>query len=995
MLTFPRPIMLRTKSKRLTSSRRLRFRPQCEVLEDRLAPASTITVTTLAEGAGSLSGGGSSFADTTLRGAVKSAEAGLAGSGPFTIQFAAGLTGNINLSMNDPASLNGPTALVINANITINGNPGIVIQRDPTLGGMGAGTPLRLFLINAAAGNLTLNNLTLQNGLATNVAGGHPNEDGAAIDLVAGTLAVNRCVVTGNASTDPGGHSYGAGLYQSMSTTATVNYSTFSNNNSNYGGAITTRGTLTVNNCTISNNTCPNFGGGGLTTWTPTGPTTVINSTITGNKATSPGNGYGGGICNGSGGKLYLTNCTVSNNTAYGSGNSGTGFGGGGIDSKGTSVTLKNTIVAGNTDKDLVVASQAPDIAGTAIANFCLVQSITGWTPGAGSGNNLTGMNPMLGALQTNGGPTQTMALQAGSPAIDAGSNALVPGGVTTDQRGTGFARIINGGKGLIVDIGAYEFNPVSTMTTLTSSGNPTHFSLPVTFTATVTFTSGGSGPMPGTVTFTIDGAAQAPVALNNGVTTLTTSTLTVGSHTVTAQFNGINISGTLLGQSSAMLTQIIDQLPVATFTTLTSSRNPLAFGQNVTFAATVTDNVAMAGTPSGTLTFFIDGVAASTVTLSNGKATFTPVGLSAGPHTVTAQYNGQASGNFLFSASSGSVVQRVVFIGIEAVGSDAGFLTQVNVYDKATGKLLDIIVPFGSSFTGGARVAVGDVNGDGVADIIVGAGPGGAPEVNIYDGRTFQLITTFFAFSPSTANGIGLGNGGVNNLNGAAGVFGAPAFTGGVYVAAGDVNGDGFADIIVGAGPGTSPQVQIFDGKTGSLLTNFFAFGTPFFRGGVRVAAGDVNGDGFADILLAAGPGGGPQVEVIDGRHMQPLFSVFAFGTPSFSGGVFVGSGDVLGAGYDDIIVGAGGGGGPQVEVFDGMSQAVIANFFAFGVPSFGGGVRVAGLDITNNGRAAILAAAGPGGNPQLQAVDGLTLAVLTNFFPFSPGITSGVFVG
>jgi hypothetical protein len=89
---------------------------------------------------------------------------------------------------------------------------------------------------------------------------------------------------------------------------------------------------MSITACTLNGNSCPVFGGGALTTWTPTGNTTIINSTITGNIASGAGNGYGGGICNGSGGKLYLTNCTVSGNTAS------SVPGGGGIENKGTKI---------------------------------------------------------------------------------------------------------------------------------------------------------------------------------------------------------------------------------------------------------------------------------------------------------------------------------------------------------------------------------------------------------------------------------------------------------------------------------------------------------------------------------------------------------------------------------------------------------------------------------------------------------------------------------
>src|SRR5207253_182607 len=115
-----------------------------------------------------------------------------------------------------------------------------------------------------------------------------------------------------------------------------------------------------------------------------------------------------------------------------------------------------------------------------------------------------------------------------------------------------------------------------------------------------------------------------------------------------------------------------------------------------------------------------------------------------------------------------------------------------------------------------------------------------------------------------------------------------APGFSGGVFVAAGDVNGDGKADIITGAGPGGGPHVEVFSGADGSVLDSFFAY-NPAFTGGVSVAAVDFNGDGKADIVTGAGPGGGPHVRVRDGKTLNDLASFMAY-DPTFTGGVFVG---------------------------------------------------------------------------------------------------------
>ena len=135
-------------------------------------------------------------------------------------------------------------------------------------------------------------------------------------------------------------------------------------------------------------------------------------------------------------------------------------------------------------------------------------------------------------------------------------------------------------------------------------------------------------------------------------------------------------------------------------------------------------------------------------------------------------------------------------------------------------------------------------MNGDGTADIITAPLAGGGPDIHVDDGKTGQLIRQFFAFDPN--------------------------FTGGSYVAAGDVNGDGYADIVVGADAGGGPNVVVFSGRDNSVLANFFAY-DPAFTGGVRVAAGDVNADGHADIIAGAGAGGGPNVTVFSGANGAP----------------------------------------------------------------------------------------------------------------------------
>ena len=173
------------------------------------------------------------------------------------------------------------------------------------------------------------------------------------------------------------------------------------------------------------------------------------------------------------------------------------------------------------------------------------------------------------------------------------------------------------------------------------------------------------------------------------------------------------------------------------------------------------------------------------------------------------------------------------------------------------------------------------------------------------------------------------------------------PAFAGGVSVAAGDVTGDGVADIITGAGAGGGPHVRAFSlaGGVATEVASFFAY-DPAFAGGVSVAAGDVTGDGVAEIITGAGPGGGPHVRAFSlaGGVVTEVASFFAY-DPAFPGGVSVAAGDVTGDGVAEIITGAGAGGGPHVRAFSvaGGVATEVASFFAYD-PAFPGGVNRGG---------------------------------------------------
>ena len=334
-------------------------------------------------------------------------------------------------------------------------------------------------------GTTTLTNCT--------VSGNSASYDGGGLYNYGGTTTLTNCTVSGNSASGNGG-----GLYNDYGGTTTLTNCTVSGNSAGTTAAACTTprrhdhadqlhrqrqlrqrrrrrpvqrldGTTTLTNCTVSGNSATGSAAAACA-HRHDGTTTLTNCTVSGNSAS----GNGGGLYISYGGTTTLTNCTVSGNSASGNG--------GGVYStelRGTT-TLTNCTVSGNSAGTTAAACdnagrhgdprqhhrggehghhRGPDALGTFASQG---NNLIGETDGSSGwvGSDLTGtiaqpLDPVLAPLGDYGGPTQTMALLLNSPAIDAGNNALIPAGVTTDQRG--FARIVNG----TVDIGAFETNGI------------------------------------------------------------------------------------------------------------------------------------------------------------------------------------------------------------------------------------------------------------------------------------------------------------------------------------------------------------------------------------------------------------------------------------------------------------------------------------------------------------------------------------------------------
>lgn len=465
--------------------------------------------------------------------------------------------------------------LPLTTNVTIDGSP---LAVPITL----SGTFVRVFSVNGGV-TATLKNLKITNTQVSGTGGGILN---------AGNLTVTNSTLSGN-----------------KAVTTTGN-----------GGAIYNSGTLIVTNSTLSGNIADGTGGGGAIY--NTGTLTVTNSTFVENSASAVGGGNGGGIHNS--GTLTALNSTFSGSTADGWG--------GGIYNSGT-LNYTNTILANSTLANGGDCYFAGGTLGTNTNNI-VENVVTGFTCGTPASTS----DPMLSALASNGGATQTMALNTGSPAINTGTNSGCP---ATDQRGT--ARP----QGATCDIGAYEV--VLHTLTVTLAGTGTVTSSPtgidcgstcayafnsgtlVTLTATpgsgFAFAgwSGGVCTGTGTCQVTMDAAKAATATFAPSYNMFITKT-GAGSGTVTSSPAGINCGATCLYSFASGTVVTLTASPTAG-----SSFNGWS-GEGC--SGTGTCQVTMSAAKSVTADF----VALPTFTLSvskagagTGTATSSPVGINCG----------------------------------------------------------------------------------------------------------------------------------------------------------------------------------------------------------------------------------------------------------------------------------------------------------------------------------------------------------------------------
>jgi hypothetical protein len=496
-----------------------------------------------------------------------------------------------------------------------------------------ASTMNRVFDIAGGAA-ATLSGLTITNGFLTSGYGGGLQNAG-------GTLTMANCTVTGNLVVNGGS---GGGLENSG--TMTLTNCTLSSNTvaqGAVGAGVFNTGAMSLTNCTISGNSSGGDGGG----LENSGGMALTNCTLTGNVANLNGGGlenrgtisltdctvgsnsadYGGGLRN-EGTSMTLTNCTIAGNQGFNDG--------GGLSTYGA-VTLTNVTVSGNISFSGVGGLSnhgTARLTNTIVAGNTRGQISGGFTDG---GHNLIGGNPLLAALGNYGGPTPTLALLPGSPAI--GGGATGPGIPTTDQRGlprTGH-----------IDVGAFQsegftLTPVygsTPQTALAGKAFENPLAVRVTPANPVEPVDGGVvgftvAPATGGATATLSAATASVVDTIAGEVAGVTATANAvpGTYTVTATSAGAGQTGLVLTNASLVVTTAQDELDDAHG--LVSLRMAVGYADSLPGASTITFDTAVFGTTPQTITLTngpleltnpatttIDGPGANLLTVSGNNA--------------------------------------------------------------------------------------------------------------------------------------------------------------------------------------------------------------------------------------------------------------------------------------------------------------------------------------------------------------------------------------
>ncbi|AWM37642.1 beta strand repeat-containing protein [Gemmata obscuriglobus] len=665
----------------------------------------------------------------------------------------------------------------------------------------------------------------------------------------------------------------------------------------------------------------------------------------------------------------------------------------------GDAVTIGGTLttVAGGT-VNVNVDAGAVDVGVGGAVTFSATSNVSGATVmnvTGGADDDTFNLRPLTTGITTNliaaaGADTLNIDLTAATASAFGNITAVGTGTFSFGNRGsvvaTGLESVAATGGTYALNIGLQtagfqDGNASPDVTTVSNTGSALNVTVQANSTgATQTLFSGRTGDVStltvtgstdrDTVTVDLTNPLPAVTVVGGGPTTIPGDTLNL----ITTNANGATFTPvvgggtyTFANRSAVTFSQIeVGPAPVLRVAASDASAAEGATPDTGTFTITRVGDTSAALTVTYTLSgTAVNGVSyqalTGTVTFAPGASTatvtLTPIDNSSvdGTRTAVLTLSPSASYEIAAGASQATIaiadndaLGRRLVVGSSASGT-------VQVLDNSSNTAVASFRPY-AGYQGGVSVAVGDVTGDGVADIVTGA-TALSPHVKVFDGVTFKEIRSFFAFTN---------------------------FASGVSVAVGDLDNDGKSEIIVGAGT-LAPHVKVFDATTLQERASFYAFtlttGAPI-ASGITVAAGDTDGDGRAEIVVGATVA--PHVKTFD-LAGNTLRSFLVPNLPPDTG-ISVGTGDLDGDKRAELLVGARVGGQAVTTVFQG--EAAIGQFSSGAVATT---PRVAGTDRDGDGKDELILTLGP------------TVSVRSGTFPFDQlstltpftGFNGGVFVG
>ncbi|MFO0843988.1 MAG: IPT/TIG domain-containing protein [Gemmataceae bacterium] len=490
------------------------------------------------------------------------------------------------------------------------------------------------------------------------------------------------------------------------------------------------------------------------------------------------------------------------------------------------------------------------------------VTGLSATSGAAGSTVTVTGRNfsGAAGRLKVLFGGTAATSVTV----VDDGHvTAVVPAGSgTVDVRVQSGVSTASNPDNVRNNIFGYGISAVSTSARFTYGAPPTTQAPAITSAAGVTFTEGSAGTFTVTATGVPTPSLSAAGALPGGVTFVDNGNGTARLAGTPAP-NSRGVYGLTITASNG-----VGQPATQAFTLTINAPPPTTQAPAITSPAGATFTTGTAGT------FTVTATGAPTPSLAlagqlppgvafadNGNGTArlsgTPAPGSQGVYglTVTASNGVGQPATQAFTLTVNAPPPPPSQATITAVGTNSGAPGAVAVYSPAGARTE--WRPYGDTVTGGVRVAVGDVNRDGVNDVIVAPGPGTAPTVKVYSGVGYSLLASFNVFTPS--------------------------YRGGVFVAAGDVLGLGAAQVVVGVGAGLTPVVKVYDLRSGIVFKRSIQAFASNLTYGVTVAAD-------TGLLVAGLATQANNVRVYDGANLSRVRAIQPFGS-NYRNGVTVAS--------------------------------------------------------------------------------------------------------